>query len=376
MNSDIESGFGIYIHFPFCLKKCDYCAFSTWDDRFDLVEPYLQALKLEITSWSKNMELAPTSIYFGGGTPSLMEAKQISPLLELFDIDKDVEITLECNPETVSVSKLVDFKNIGINRLSFGVQSFSSHVLASLGRIHSADNAIKAFGFAKEAGFENISLDLIYGASGESDQDWLYSLEKCFELKPTHLSAYALTVEPGTALSKDPLRYPDDDVQAKRYEVIDELAEKIGMRWYEISNWAFEGYESRHNQIYWSRKNYLGFGCSAHSYIDGQRRWNFSSLNKYLEASLYGRSLCCGKEDLTDKQNRLEVLMLGLRTKDGISLSDLFKLFPKLESIFFNSLDASLTELLEITQKRVRLTLKGRLLANEVINYLSSFESV
>lgn len=371
--NDTESELGIYIHFPFCLKKCDYCAFSTWDDRFDLVQPYLEAVKSEIVSWNKKTSLAPASIYFGGGTPSLMDAKQIFSLLELFDIGKDVEITLECNPETVSVAKLVDFKRLGINRLSFGVQSFSPHVLTSLGRIHSVDNAVKAFGFAKEAGFGNISLDLIYGARGESDQDWIYSLEKCFELGPTHLSAYALSVEPGTVLSKDPFRYPDDDIQATRYEILDDLAQEAGMGWYEISNWAFKGYECRHNQIYWSKKNYLGFGCSAHSYMNGQRRWNFSSLKKYLEASLDGRSLCCGKEDLTDEQNRLELLMLGLRTNDGISLSDLFKLFPRLEKIFPYSLDASLLDLLEISNEVVRLSLKGRLLTNEVVNYLSSF---
>lgn len=372
MSSDYIPELGIYIHFPFCLKKCDYCAFSTWDDRFNLVEPYLQAVKSEIISWSEKKDLVPTSIYFGGGTPSLMDQSQISSLLELFHIGKDVEITLECNPETVSLAKLVDFRQIGINRLSFGVQSFSPHVLTSLGRIHSVDNAFKAFEFAREAGFENISLDLIYGAKDESDQDWIYSLEKCFELKPTHLSAYALTVEPGTVLAKDPLRYPDNDIQAKRYEVADILAQKARMSWYEISNWAIEGYECRHNQLYWNKRDYLGFGCSAHSYVNGQRRWNFSSLKKYLEASSTGHSLCCGKEDLTDQENNFELLMLGLRTSNGISLSDMFKLSPKLGDNFFSSLDASLGDLLEITNDIVRLTLKGRLLANEVITYLSS----
>ena len=249
--------FGVYAHTPFCSRRCDYCAFATWDDRLHLLDRYVDGLVRE----AREAGLRPaTSVFLGGGTPSLLEPAQLQRVLDAIPRTASAEVTVECNPDTLSLDKLAGYRDAGVTRISLGVQSMVPHVLASLGRSHDPANVEAAVGWIREAGYETFNLDLIYGAAGESVDDWRTTLEEALALEPPHVSAYGLTVEPGTPLAGQPDRHPDDDDQADKYLLAEELLTGAGLASYEVSNWARPGHECEHNRLYWSQGDYRGLG--------------------------------------------------------------------------------------------------------------------
>jgi putative oxygen-independent coproporphyrinogen III oxidase len=319
--------FGVYVHIPFCTRRCDYCAFATWTDRFHLVDDYVQSCAAEIGRAVAAGMVPATSVFFGGGTPSLLTPPQLETVLSAIPIRPDAEVTVECNPDTVGVAKLQGYRGAGVTRLSFGVQSMVPHVLAGLGRKHTVGAVFAAVEAAGAAGFaDSYNVDLIFGAAGESRSDWEATLTAVTGLAPApvHVSAYALTVEPGTPLARERGRHPDPDDQADKYLIADDMLGGSGRPWYEISNWSRPGQECRHNRLYWSQGQYRGIGCAAHSHqVDptsgGARRWwNVRTPERYISLVAAGRSPEAAGEDLDAGTRRREALELALRTRDGV----------------------------------------------------------
>ena len=348
--------FGIYVHVPFCASRCDYCAFATWTDRDELMAAYADACTAEIHRAGHDEDLPPaTSVYVGGGTPSRLPPEMLARILGALPITGDAEITAECNPEDASASRFASWRAAGVTRVSFGVQSMVPHVLESLGRRHGTTQVARAVALAGDAGFASVSVDLILGAVTESDADIEATLDAVLGLepRPSHVSAYALTVEPGTPLARDPGRHPDDDVTARRYASVDAALVAAGYRWYEVSNWAVPGHECRHNSLYWAQGDYRGIGCAAHSHRGRRRWWNIRTPERYIEAVRAGASATAADEVLTDEQLAFEGLALALRTSVGVPAS----VVPD---------DPDLDGLVERRGDRAVLTVRGRLLANEV----------
>jgi putative oxygen-independent coproporphyrinogen III oxidase len=361
--------FGVYVHIPFCSRRCDYCAFATWTDRHHLMAPYVDACRRSLSSFDGPVA---TSVFFGGGTPSLLPPELLVSLLSDISLARDAEVTVECNPETVTPALLDTYRRGGVNRLSFGVQSMVPSTLVSLGRTHDRDSVRRAVTWADAAGFAGAwSLDLIYGAVGESQADWVSTLHSVLDLGPAHVSAYALTVEAGTPLALDRTRHPDDDDQADKYEVADRLFGEAGLAWYEISNWARPGHECRHNQLYWDQGDYHAVGCAAHGHTSGVRWWNVRTPERFIAAVEAGRSPVAGSEELTSSQRALEQLQLALRTRSGVPEGAL----PSLSSVPSGDgggggAGGGGDGLIEWRGGRAVLTLRGRLLANEVAHRL------
>jgi oxygen-independent coproporphyrinogen-3 oxidase len=347
-----DAGFGVYVHIPFCRRRCDYCAFATWADRPHLMGDYAAACRTELLRTSPELP-AVTSVFFGGGTPSLLPAEMLVSVLDAIERVPGAEVTVECNPETVSPQTLATYRRGGVTRLSFGVQSMVAGVLASLGREHDPSSVRRAVAWAREAGFTSFNLDLIFGAAGETDDDWRRTLDEVLALEPPHVSAYALTVEPGTPLAADPARHPDDDTQAARYLQADAVLTGAGLLSYEISNWARPGFECRHNLLYWSQGDYRGIGCAAHSHRAGRRWWNVRTPERYIAAIAEGRSPEASSEVLDGGTRALERLQLALRTRGGVEAAALPP-SPELDSLVWRR------------HGRAGLTAEGRLLANEV----------
>ena len=359
-----SAGFGVYVHVPFCTRRCDYCAFATWTDRFSLAGEYVGACLAELRRARSAGEMPPaTSVFFGGGTPSLLEPDAIGSILSEIQLDDGAEVTVECNPDTVDAAKLRGYRSVGVNRLSFGVQSMVPHVLQSLGRSHLPGAVRSAVEAAANAGFEGAyNLDLIFGGAGESLEDWSTTLSAVLALDPPplHISAYALTVEPGTPLAADLSRHPDPDDQADKYALADAAFSSAGLEWYEISNWAVPGRECRHNLLYWQQADYLGIGCAAHSHRrdpasgTARRWWNVRTPERYIKLVTEGASAEAAGEELSGDDRVVEALQLALRTRGGVPASAL----PD---------DPALDGLIEPAGSgTVVLTTRGRLLANEV----------
>ncbi len=357
---EIAGGFGFYVHVPFCRTRCDYCAFATWTDREDLIDRYVDALCLEIDrTRSDGRWRTPETVFFGGGTPSLLSVDQVSRVLDHAEPAATAEITLECNPESTDVRLLSGISRAGVNRISLGVQSTKAHVLKGLGRTAhegSVERALRAIGTAQIA---NYNVDLLFGGAGESPDDFVESLIEVlgFDPQPAHVSAYALTIESGTPLARAPERHPDDDALAVRYELADEVLGSHGYRWYEISNWAKPGAECRHNLSCWLGGECRGVGCSAHSHWSGERSANIFLIDRYVEAVLSGADATARRERLDASERSEELVSLVLRTRLGVPSS----LVP--ESLVDDGL-------MEYSGDRATLTLRGRLLANEVANRL------
>ena len=351
MSHDLNA-FGFYGHVPFCAKRCDYCAFATWTDRTHLVERYLQACRIDVERSVRAGVPEATSVFFGGGTPSLVPASLLMEVLDAIPRSTSAEVTVECNPDTVTPELFAAYAAAGVNRVSLGVQSMVPRVLQSLGRTHDVDNVRTAAALARDT-FPTFNLDVIYGGAGESLDDWHRTLDEVLALEPPHLSAYALTVEPGTPLAADAARHPDDDDQADKYLLATELLGDAGLQWYEISNWARPGHECKHNWLYWSQGEYLGVGCAAHSHREGRRWWNVRTPERYIEAVESDRSPDAGGEELEPDARELEGLQLALRTSAGVPASAL----PD---------DPALTGLIDVREGRAVLSVDGRLLANEV----------
>jgi len=293
-----------------------------------------------------------TSVFVGGGTPTLVSPESLAEVLRSIPVVSGAEMTVECNPDDVTEAMLRVYAAAGVNRVSVGVQSMVPHVLASLGRTHDAANVQRAVAAIRAAGIPTFNLDLIYGGAGESLDDWRITLEHAIELRPTHISAYALTVEAGTPLFDEPHRHPDDDDLADKYELADELLTAAGLVNYEVSNWAQPGHECRHNVLYWQQGDYLGVGCAAHSHRSGRRWWNLRTPERYLAAVEAGQPTEAAGETLDAETRRVEGLQLRLRMRDGVPADVL-------------NLDG-LDDLVQVSDGTARLTRQGRLLANEV----------
>ncbi len=371
-----------YIHIPYCIKRCGYCDFNTYtpaelkitSELKDISNSYIDLLISEIKS--ARIEVGESavipSIFFGGGTPSLMEASDIgrviSTIKDQFNLAKDAEITLETNPDTVTKEKLAQFLAAGVNRLSFGMQSAVPHVLATLDRTHNPDNLPQVTKWAKEVGFKEISVDLIYGTPGESKEDWQRSIDAALSLPITHISAYALIVEEGTKLAAQIKRGEvgnvDDDLSADKYIMADQAFTSAGFNWYELSNWAKPNSESRHNIFYWLGKNWWGAGPGAHSHLNGKRFWNVKHPNLYKERIIKGESAVAEFENLESVQIESERLMLSIRLPSGVEKSTLndkqiLDLAGYVESGHLDQANWNLG--------RATLTLDGRLIADRIL---------
>jgi len=367
----------IYIHIPFCDHKCIYCDFYSII-KTENVSKFINSIKKEISSYSSLMnEMEITSIFFGGGTPSLLSPKLISEILNLFQkkykLSSVCEITLETNPGTVDLQKLKDFRKIGINRLSIGVQSFNNEELKFLTRIHNKQLAIKTIVDSTKAGFENINLDLIFALPKQTLEIWESNLNIAAELPITHISAYSLILERGTILNKlvldGKVKMQDSNFDTSLFEfTISFLSEKNFIQ-YEVSNFSKAGYESIHNLTYWSHKNYLGFGPSAHSFVDGKRWWNFSGVKQYINKIEKRGNAIRGEEILTKKELLNEHIMLALRSK-GLNLSDINKNYGSSEWLIKN--EDFINELINNnylfkSDNFIKFTCKGYSLCDEIL---------
>ena len=388
----------LYVHIPFCTLKCSYCDFNSYAGLEELVQPYVDALIAEMELWSQYARGRPVpTVFFGGGTPSLLPIEQIGRILsairDRFALEPEAEVTLEANPGTVDLDYLRALVAMGVNRLSFGVQSFHDDELANLDRIHSAAEAEEAYRWARDAGFQRINLDLIYGLAEQPIERWQASLERAISLAPDHMSLYALTVEEGTKLAYDVdhgrAPEPDGDVQASMYEWSQERMAETGYQQYEISNWARPGQECRHNLVYWRNGDWLGLGAGAHSHLGGTRFADVYSPKRYVQ--LVQEAADAGPPDGTDvaallksmrqvtyveeprpELARADTLIMGLRLNEGVSLAEFRRRFGAGAEAAYATTFAELTELdlLERTNDRIRITNRGRLLANEVFTRL------
>lgn len=319
----------IYIHIPFCDHKCIYCDFYSIIN-YDNVSSYLKSLikEIEIRGEEYSSDRKVISIFFGGGTPSFMEPEYIGRIIKAvrdnFVVADDVEITLETNPGTVDEKKLKDFLSAGINRISIGVQSFNDDELKFLTRIHNSETAVSTVHSAEKAGFKNISIDLIFNLPNQTKELWQSNLEKAVGLPITHISAYSLILEKGTILNKMVLdgkvTMQDSDHDADLYELTIDYLIKNKFEQYEVSNFCLPGFECKHNNAYWRYKEYLGLGTSAHSFVNGKRWWNYSSLNFYL-GKMKTDNPVAGEETLTSEQMHEEYVMLAMRSK-GLDINE------------------------------------------------------
>ena len=356
---------GLYVHVPFCLTRCGYCDFNAYAGLGHLADRYVEALRREADLTAGEWREGFASVFLGGGTPTTLEPAQLGSLLvhfrERFALAPDAEVTIEANPDTVDEPKLAALLDAGYTRLSMGAQSFDEGVLLALERVHSPDSVRRAFAAARAAGHDNVNLDLIYGANGESLESWRATLDQTIELGPEHVSAYALTIEMATPLGRavaaNRTPAPDPDLQADMFALACEVLGDAGYGHYEISNWAKPGRECVHNLGYWEHRPYLGLGAGAHSFRHDRRWWNVRPPQQYLDEVETDRLPIGGEERLTEDDRRLELVSLGLRTTRGVAVNqiDLEQAQP-----FLNE------GLLARSNGHLVLTERGMLLANEV----------
>lgn len=389
-NSQVNNRAGIYIHIPFCERKCTYCNFNTTDFFDDLASRYIAAVSREIKYQGEALagsgeKIAIDTIFFGGGTPSIVEAAQLAELIEAcqsaFQVAEDAEITIEINPSTFTRNKLEAWCAAGINRASVGVQSFKDSELVTLSRTHDARLARQTFESLREAGFQNISLDLIAGLPEQTLTDWQFNLREALNLRPEHLSLYLLEVKEGTQLYSQIKRgqrpRPDDDLAGEMYKMICEAISMAGYEQYEISNFALiseqsdsgiSPFRSKHNMKYWIGTPFYGMGCGAHSY-DGRTRWvNILKTESYIDSVAASGCAIGELRELSDEERAAEALFMGLRLREGIDLNE-FRAVYGLDVIERYGEDLARifdAELIEITNDRLRLTEQGMLLSNEV----------
>jgi putative oxygen-independent coproporphyrinogen III oxidase len=379
--SDLHGGplGGIYVHVPFCLRKCSYCDFYSIAD-LSLTAAYLEALSSEIAAADPGPRAFDT-IYIGGGTPSLLAPAEVEAivagLFSKFRFERPVEVTLEANPGTVGFEKLRGFRSAGVNRLNLGVQSFQEQNLERLGRIHSAGQAQAALESARRAGFETVGLDLIYGLPGQTRRGWAADLESALAYAPDHIACYMLTVEPGTPLAEDRrcgrFRPAPAGAAADLFRMTSEFLAARGFRHYEVSNFARCGADgaariSRHNCKYWTHAAYLGFGPAAHSFLPPTRFWNQRDVKGYVEALQRGGRPVAGKETLTVEQEMMEAVLLGMRTAAGVDLSGFRNRFGVDFMQVHGAAAAELASqgLLRLEAGRCAPTLRGMLYVNTV----------
>lgn len=374
----------IYIHYPFCKSKCPYCDFNSYCnlkiDEEDLIKSYLNEIE-----YYKDVikDKIIDTIYFGGGTPSLMSEKLLSNIMNkinsLYKINKNCEISLESNPNSINYTKLKSFKDIGINRLSIGVQSLIDEDLKFLGRIHNKNEAIEAINNAQKIFNDRYSIDLIYGRPNQNLKEWKDELNKAIQLSPFHISLYQLIIEKGTPFYRNKVQTPNEDIATKLYEETNNILEKNNIFQYEISNYAKNGYECKHNLVYWNNGEWVGIGAGAHGRINiNQKRYSIQNLKKplnWLDKTLKNKNGISIKKLLSKQEIIEEYLIMGLRIKDGIKIENLQKNIDC--NNFYDILDKNNIEflaklnLINANDKNIKLTKKGFLLLNSVIEKLA-----
>jgi len=336
MTHQNDTPFSLYIHIPFCASICGYCDFNTYTAQelgggvSQRTFHELLIRELELASRTLDAPVVST-VFIGGGTPTLIGSDPLTQILRgienYFPIDPQVEITTEANPDSVDAQMLSQLRDGGFNRVSFGMQSVAPGVLATLERTHTAGASEQATKWAREAGFEHVNLDLIYGTPGETDSDVRDSVDACINAGVDHVAAYSLIVEPGTAMARavnsGALPPPDDDACADRHGIIDTMLQGAGFDWYEVSNWALPGGKSTHNQVYWTNANWWGIGPGAHSHVNGRRWVNHKHPATYAKALENGAVLHGDTEELTPEQIHVEKVMLALRTRAGLPVDEL-----------------------------------------------------
>ena len=376
--------FGVYLHVPFCRVRCGYCDFNTYTSeelrgakRTDYAGQAIEevALASHVLEHAGLPERAVSTVFFGGGTPTLLPASDLAAMLAsvvlAWGLAPGAEVTTEANPDSVDLDYLLALKAAGFTRVSFGMQSAVPHVLASLERTHDPARIPLVVAWAREAGLQ-VSLDLIYGTPGESIDDWRTSLEHAIAQNPDHLSAYALIVEDGTKLARQIRRgeveTPSDDLQADMYELADATLAAAGYDWYEVSNWAKStGNESRHNLAYWQGHDWWGIGPGAHSHVGGVRWWNVKHPAAYADRIAAGHSPAAGRETLDDETRRVERVLLLTRIRDGLRVAELE---PSGRTAVAGLIAEELVDARAAIHGRIELTLRGRLLADAVVRRL------
>lgn len=376
---DVSAGFAAYVHIPFCQVRCGYCDFNTYTTNFgpgasagDFHESLIREIDLSARVLDRGATSGLSSVFFGGGTPTMLRPEQLVAILDhlesTFGIADGAEVTSEVNPETVTRDSLAILADGGFTRFSFGMQSAVPHVLRTLDRQHSPGQVQACVQWARELGIDH-SVDLIYGAPGESLDDWRQSLQAAIDLGPGHISAYGLTIEPGTKmgaqLRRGEIPEPDGDDLADKYMLADEMLSAAGYSWYEVSNWSKPGKESEHNRAYWTNANWWGYGPGSHSHINGTRFWNVKHPRAYAQRLATGLTPAAGHETLSEEERREEQIMLAIRLRDGIATPG------DVEATVIASLIADeLVDPVAALRDRLVLTLKGRLLADTVIRAL------
>ena len=354
----------VYIHIPFCKSKCKYCSFVSFP-KLDLKEQYLSALSKEIDSNYKG-ELLET-LYIGGGTPSLLYEFEIEKIIKNFNTDKNTEITIELNPETITEEYLNQLKNIGINRLSFGCQTFDDNILKLIGRRHNSNNVINCIKYAHNVGFENISLDLIYGLPNQTTKMFEDDLNRAIELNIPHISLYGLKIDSDCYFAKNPPKnIPDEDTQADMYLKAIEILTKNKFEHYEISNFSKKGFNSHHNLNYWKNNTYYGFGAGAHGYENGIRYNNFPILEEYIKKP----TIHAHSHNLSEQEKFEEEIFLGFRKSDGINIREIDSKFgtdfdKKFKDIINKYLS---TKHIKKTKNGYKLTINGILVSNFILS--------
>lgn len=369
---------GLYLHLPFCISKCPYCDFNSYQLKEDnQISSYISALYQEITTYSKKLKKSNIkTIYLGGGTPTILSGVQIYDILEFckskFTIDKDAEITIEANPGTLDGEKIKLLIESGINRLSLGAQSFNNLFLKKLGRIHNTQDIIDSYYLARKEGFNNINIDIMFALPDQTTEDLQITLKKAISLKPDHLSLYNLTIKPGTEYfkkyKKGKLKLPTEDEEFDMYNWAINFLEESGFEHYEIANFARPYKRSMHNLIYWQNKPYLGIGAGAYSFIKGYRYMNYESPARYVKEMMSGKLPVDNGEKLSLRKRMIETIILGLRTKDGVGYKKFKTRFGvNLNDIFFKQVNKLVNlALLEKGDCKIKLTKKGIFLANTV----------
>jgi oxygen-independent coproporphyrinogen-3 oxidase len=359
--------FGVYVHVPWCSSRCGYCDFNTYVPRGNEPAGFAATAVAEIALMRAEVgDVRPSTVFFGGGTPTLLEPADLALVLAALDPAPGAEVTVEANPETVDPGRLEALRAAGFTRVSVGMQSAVDHVLHTLDRVHTPGRAPAAAREARAAGFDHVSLDLIYGTPGESDEDWRVSVDAALAAEPDHVSAYALTVEPGTRLMASVragrLPAPDEDALARRYEIADAAFTAAGLEWYEVCNWAAtEAARCRHNINYWTGGDYWAIGPGAHGHMGGTRFWTHRNPARHAAAVAAGELPVSGREELDADAVELERVMLGVRLAEGIRLTDAQR--PAAATLHDDGL-------LHVSGDRAVLTDRGRRLANIVIRAL------
>lgn len=363
----------LYVHIPFCVRKCQYCDFLSGPSDEETKDRYIEALLKEIRAAEHTEDYEIVSVFIGGGTPSALKAEAIASVMrtlqEKFFFCEDAEVTIEANPGTVDPEKLTIYRNVGINRLSLGLQSTDAEELKLLGRIHSYEEFLKSYEWAREAGFSNINIDLMFAIPGQTGEAWRQHLYQVAELNPEHISAYSLIIEEGTPFAEQNLDLPDEDTEYQMYEDTAEILERYGYRQYEISNYAKQGYMCRHNAGYWQRLEYLGFGLGASSLYGGMRFSNTHQMQEYLKESRNPDQIRKDVTVLSRNEQIEEFMFLGLRMTEGISEKKFEENFDvRLMDIYGDILQKyEETGFMEHIETKWRLTRKGIHVSNHIL---------